>query len=82
MWARGKRSAPCPSFAARPQDEFLPTTIEVHWLSIINSFVLVVLLTVFLSIILLRVLKNDFTRCVLVSVRIAWKPAAPCRAAR
>ena len=40
----------------------MPTTIEVHWLSIINSFVLVVLLTVFLSIILLRVLKNDFTR--------------------
>ena len=37
--------------------------IQVHWLSIINSFVLVVLLTVFLSIILVRVIKNDFTRC-------------------
>jgi len=40
----------------------LPGTMEVHWLSIVNSFVLVVLLTVFLSIILVRVVKNDFTR--------------------
>jgi len=31
-------------------------------LSIINSFVLVILLTVFLAIIMMRVLKNDFTR--------------------
>lgn len=35
---------------------------QIHWLSIINSFVLVVILTVFLGIILLRILKNDFTR--------------------
>mmetsp|Transcript_15995 Transcript_15995/g.25064 ORF Transcript_15995/g.25064 Transcript_15995/m.25064 type:complete len:455 (+) Transcript_15995:542-1906(+) len=42
--------------------EFLPATFEIHWLSIINSFVLVVLLTVFLVIILMRILKNDFTR--------------------
>ena len=41
---------------------FLPGSIEIHWLSIINSFVLVLLLTAFLSIILLRVLKNDFSR--------------------
>eukprot|EP00510_Aplanochytrium_minuta_P005200 CAMPEP_0184025058 /NCGR_PEP_ID=MMETSP0954-20121128/12533_1 /TAXON_ID=627963 /ORGANISM="Aplanochytrium sp, Strain PBS07" /LENGTH=286 /DNA_ID=CAMNT_0026308667 /DNA_START=239 /DNA_END=1096 /DNA_ORIENTATION=+ len=41
---------------------FLPATFEIHWLSIINSFVLVVLLMVFLTIILMRVLKNDFTR--------------------
>ena len=41
---------------------FLPASFEIHWLSIINSFVLVILLTVFLSIILMRVLKNDFTR--------------------
>jgi hypothetical protein len=34
---------------------------EIHWLSIINSFVLVLLLTAFLAIILLRVLKNDFS---------------------
>ena len=30
---------------------FLPTTFEIHWLSIINSFVLVMLLTAFLAII-------------------------------
>ena len=35
---------------------------QIHWLSIINSFVLVLILTVFLGIILLRVIKNDFTR--------------------
>eukprot|EP00904_Undaria_pinnatifida_P002897 jgi/Undpi1/12608/HiC_scaffold_6.g02277.m1 len=40
----------------------LPGTFEIHWLSIINSFVLVLILTVFLGIILLRVIKNDFTR--------------------
>ena len=38
------------------------TALEVHWLSIINSFVLVLLLTVFLAFILMRVLKNDFAR--------------------
>jgi hypothetical protein len=36
--------------------------VQIHWLSIINSFVLVLLLTAFLTIILMRVLKNDFTR--------------------
>lgn len=36
--------------------------LEIHWLSIINSFVLVILLTTFLSIILMRILKNDFSR--------------------
>jgi Endomembrane protein 70 len=41
---------------------FVPTTFEIHWLSIINSFVLVLLLTAFLTVILLRVLKNDFSR--------------------
>mmetsp|Transcript_14574 Transcript_14574/g.42730 ORF Transcript_14574/g.42730 Transcript_14574/m.42730 type:complete len:201 (+) Transcript_14574:1339-1941(+) len=41
---------------------FLPSTFEIHWLSIINSFVLVLLLTAFLTIILMRVLKNDFSR--------------------
>jgi hypothetical protein len=44
------------------EGSFLPASFEIHWLSIINSFVLVVLLTVFLAIILMRVLKNDFTR--------------------
>lgn len=41
---------------------FLPQTLEIHWLSIINSLVLVMLLTAFLAIILMRVIKNDFTR--------------------
>lgn len=41
---------------------FLPASFEIHWLSIINSFVLVILLTVFLAMILMRVLRNDFTR--------------------
>jgi hypothetical protein len=41
---------------------FVPASFEIHWLSIINSFVLVLLLTAFLTIILLRVLKNDFSK--------------------
>jgi hypothetical protein len=41
---------------------FLPATLEIHWLSIINSLVLVMLLTAFLAVILMRVVKNDFTR--------------------
>lgn len=41
---------------------FVPSSFEIHWLSIINSFVLVLLLTAFLTIILLRVLKNDLSR--------------------
>jgi Endomembrane protein 70 len=44
------------------ESRFLPASFEIHWLSIINSFVLVLLLTAFLTIILLRVLKNDFSR--------------------
>jgi hypothetical protein len=40
----------------------LPIELEIHWLSIINSFVLVILLTGFLAIILLRILKSDFAR--------------------
>lgn len=41
---------------------FLPTTFEIHWLSIINSMVLVLLLTAFLAIILMRILKKDFSK--------------------
>lgn len=41
---------------------YVPTSFEIHWLSIINSFVLVLLLTAFLTIIMLRILKNDFSR--------------------
>eukprot|EP00300_Choanocystis_sp_HF-7_P009388 c16404_g1_i2.p1 GENE.c16404_g1_i2~~c16404_g1_i2.p1 ORF type:complete len:599 (-),score=128.02 c16404_g1_i2:104-1648(-) len=35
--------------------------VEIHWLSIINAFVLVLLLTGFLTLILLRSVKNDIT---------------------
>ncbi|MEW5307798.1 MAG: hypothetical protein WDW36_010174 [Sanguina aurantia] len=41
---------------------FLPQHLEIHWFSIINSCVTVLLLTGFLSTILLRVLKNDFMK--------------------
>jgi len=41
---------------------FLPDSLEIHWLSIINSFVLVLLLTTFLAIILIRILKNDLSK--------------------
>ncbi|XP_032827128.1 transmembrane 9 superfamily member 1 isoform X3 [Petromyzon marinus] len=41
---------------------FFPKTLEIHWLSIINSMVLVFLLIGFVLIILMRVLKNDFAR--------------------
>ncbi|XP_023930008.1 transmembrane 9 superfamily member 1-like [Lingula anatina] len=41
---------------------FFPKTLEIHWLSIINSLVLVFLLLGFVVIILTRVLKNDFAR--------------------
>lgn len=36
--------------------------VDIHWLSIVNSVVLVILLTTFLSILLMRVLKKDFAR--------------------
>lgn len=42
--------------------DFFPKTIEIHWLSIINSIVLVCLLIGFVVIILSRVLHNDFLR--------------------
>ena len=38
---------------------FLPQHLEIHWFSIINSCVTVLLLTGFLATILMRVLKND-----------------------
>lgn len=40
----------------------LPHHLEVHWFSIINSCVTVLLLTGFLATILMRVLKNDFMK--------------------
>ncbi|KAF7235928.1 Transmembrane 9 superfamily member 1 [Varanus komodoensis] len=41
---------------------FFPRTLEIHWLSIINSMVLVFLLVGFVVVILMRVLKNDLAR--------------------
>ncbi|KAK9803242.1 hypothetical protein WJX73_008999 [Symbiochloris irregularis] len=42
--------------------QFLPQHLEIHWFSIINSCVTVLLLTGFLATILMRVLKNDFVK--------------------
>lgn len=42
--------------------DFFPKSLEIHWLSIINSIVLVGLLIGFVAIILSRVLRNDFMR--------------------
>ena len=36
--------------------------VQIHWFSIINSCVTVLLLTGFLATILMRVLKNDFVK--------------------
>jgi len=41
---------------------FAPRHMEIHWLSIINSCVLVILLIAFLTIIFMRVIKNDFNK--------------------
>lgn len=43
-------------------NSFFPKSLEIHWLSIINSMVLVFLLIGFVVIILTRVLKSDFAR--------------------
>jgi len=44
------------------EDTFFNQELEIHWLSIMNSFVLVILLTGFLAIIIMRVLKSDYAR--------------------
>ncbi|XP_016061353.1 PREDICTED: transmembrane 9 superfamily member 1 isoform X2 [Miniopterus natalensis] len=46
----------------RGDDGFFPRTLEIHWLSIINSMVLVFLLVGFVAVILMRVLRNDLAR--------------------
>ncbi|RHZ14459.1 hypothetical protein DYB37_009255, partial [Aphanomyces astaci] len=46
------------------KDPLLPEVLEIHWLSIINSFVLVMLLVAFLSIVMFRILKQDVSRYV------------------
>jgi transmembrane 9 superfamily protein 1 len=42
--------------------EFMPKALEIHWLSIINAVVLILLLLAFLTIIIMRILKNDLTK--------------------
>ncbi|XP_047330739.1 transmembrane 9 superfamily member 3-like [Impatiens glandulifera] len=44
------------------QTSSLPHHLEIHWFSIVNSCVTVLLLTGFLATILMRVLKNDFIK--------------------
>ncbi|CAI9272127.1 unnamed protein product [Lactuca saligna] len=44
------------------QSSSQPHHLEIHWFSIINSCVTVLLLTGFLATILMRVLKNDFVK--------------------
>ncbi|XP_049355108.1 transmembrane 9 superfamily member 4-like [Solanum verrucosum] len=44
------------------QSSSLPHHLKIHWFSIINSCVTVLLLTGFLATILMRVLKNDFVK--------------------
>jgi len=43
-------------------DDFFSKELEIHWLSIMNSCVLVLLLTGFLAIIIMRILKSDYNR--------------------
>ena len=44
------------------EENFFSKELEIHWLSIMNSCVLVLLLTGFLAIIIMRILKSDYTR--------------------
>ncbi|XP_064961289.1 transmembrane 9 superfamily member 3-like isoform X5 [Musa acuminata AAA Group] len=44
----------------------MPQYLEIHWFSIVNSCVTVLLLTGFLATILMRVLKNDFVKYSLI----------------
>jgi len=48
--------------AANNAGELYQEEIEIQWFSIVNSFVLVVLLTGFLAFIVLRILKKDYQR--------------------
>ncbi len=43
-------------------EKLFPHELEIHWLSILNSVVLVVLLTGFVFVIILRILKADYAR--------------------
>ena len=41
---------------------FLPRGFEIHWISIVNSLTLVLLLTTFLAVVIMRAVKNDFLK--------------------
>lgn len=43
-------------------DEVVADDLELHWISVINSFMLVMMLVVFLSVVMFRILKRDFSR--------------------
>lgn len=49
-------------YYAQSTNPNLKAELEIHWLSIMNSFVLVILLTGFLAIIIMRVLRSDYAR--------------------
>ncbi|XP_057366234.1 transmembrane 9 superfamily member 1-like isoform X1 [Daphnia carinata] len=42
--------------------KFFPITLEIHWLSVMNSMVLAFLLISFVAVILMRIVKKDFAR--------------------
>jgi hypothetical protein len=44
------------------KENWFEQELEIHWLSIMNSFILVLLLTGFVAVIIMRVLKSDFSR--------------------
>jgi flagellar biosynthesis/type III secretory pathway M-ring protein FliF/YscJ len=44
------------------QQSFLPQHLEIHWFSIVNSLVLVLLLLGILATIFMRVLRRDFAK--------------------
>ena len=48
--------------AANNANELYQEEIEIQWFSIVNSFVLVLLLTGFLAFIVMRILKKDYQR--------------------
>ncbi len=41
---------------------FFPVTLEIHWLSVLNSTILAFLLVSFVTVILARIVKKDFAR--------------------
>ena len=59
LWGRGKGKG---KGRGRVSLSDILWHVQIHWFSIINSCVTVLLLTGFLATILMRVLKNDFIK--------------------